>query len=204
MNNTLKSLAFFLGIVCLLSNPVSASDPHKFIDTKAQEMVAVIRNNQELFAKDPELFKDKINIIFEPMVDFRRVGASVMGKKYYLASSKEQRFKFIESFRTSLLDTYSSTLAQWGDQKIMTIFPELTEFQKTEDVKQNLITSSNTYPITYKVRRDKNGNWLIINIIVNGVNLGLTFRNQFQALAKEHNENIDEVIKHWTSDANLD
>ena len=204
MNNTLKSLAFFLGIVCLLSNPVSASDPHKFIDTKAQEMVAIIRNNQELFAKDPELFKDKINIIFEPMVDFRRVGASVMGKKYYLASSKEQRLKFIESFRTSLLDTYSSTLAQWGDQKIMTIFPELSEFQKTEDVKQNLITSSNTYPITYKVRRDKNGNWLIINIIVNGVNLGLTFRNQFQALAKEHNENIDEVIKHWTSDANLD
>ena len=204
MNNTLKSLAFFLGIVCLLSNPVSASDPHKFIDTKAQEMVAVIRNNQELFAKDPELFKDKINIIFEPMVDFRRVGASVMGKKYYLASSKEQRLKFIESFRTSLLDTYSSTLAQWGDQKIMTIFPELTEFQKTEDVKQNLITSSNTYPITYKVRRDKNGNWLIINIIVNGVNLGLTFRNQFQALAKEHNGNIDEAIKHWTSDANLD
>jgi len=204
MNNTLKSLAFFLGIVCFLSNPVSASDPHKFIDTKAQEMVAVIRNNQELFAKDPELFKDKINIIFEPMVDFRRVGASVMGKKYYLASSKEQRLKFIESFRTSLLDTYSSTLAQWGDQKIITIFPELTEFQKTEDVKQNLITSSNTYPITYKVRRDKNGNWLIINIIVNGVNLGLTFRNQFQALAKEHNENIDEVIKHWTSDANFD
>ena len=204
MNNTLKSLAFFLGIVCLHSNLVSASDPHKFIDTKAQEMVAIIRNNQELFAKDPELFKDKINIIFEPMVDFRRVGASVMGKKYYLASSKEQRLKFIESFRTSLLDTYSSTLAQWGDQKIMTIFPELTEFQKTEDVKQNLITSSNTYPITYKVRRDKNGNWLIINIIVNGVNLGLTFRNQFQALAKEHNENIDEVIKHWTSDANLD
>jgi len=204
MNNTLKSLAFFLGIVCLQSNPVSASDPHKFIDTKAQEMVAIIRNNQELFAKDPELFKDKINIIFEPMVDFRRVGASVMGKKYYLASSKEQRLKFIESFRTSLLDTYSSTLAQWGDQKIMTIFPELSEFQKTEDVKQNLITSSNTYPITYKVRRDKNGNWLIINIIVNGVNLGLTFRNQFKALAKEHNENIDEVIKHWTSDANLD
>jgi len=204
MNNTLKSLAFFLGIVCLHSNLVSASDPHKFIDTKAQEMVAAIRNNQELFVKDPELFKDKINIIFEPMVDFRRVGASVMGKKYYLASSKEQRLKFIESFKTSLLDTYSSTLAQWGDQKIMTIFPELTEFQKTEDVKQNLITSSNTYPITYKVRRDKNGNWLIINIIVNGVNLGLTFRNQFQALAKEHNENIDEVIKHWTSDANID
>jgi len=204
MNTTLKSLAFFLGIIFFHSNVVSASNPHEFIDAKAQEMVSVIRNNQQLFAEDPELFKDKINFIFEPMVDFRRVGASVMGKKYYLAASKAQRLQFIESFKTSLLDTYSSTLAQWGDQKIITIFPESSDFKKTEDVRQNLIASSNIYPITYKVRKDKNGDWLIINIIVNGVNLGLTFRNQFQALAKEHNENIDEVIKYWTSDANLD
>jgi phospholipid transport system substrate-binding protein len=70
-------------------------------------------------------------------------------------------------------------------------------------VQQNLITSSNIYPITYKVRNDGSGNWLIINIIVNGVNLGLTFRNQFQALATEHSENIDLIIQNWTSDANL-
>ena len=204
MKTTLKSLAFFLGILCFQINVVSASNPQQFIDSQAQEMVSIIRNNQELYAKDPQLFKDKINEVFEPMVDFRRVGASVMGKKYYLAASSSQRLQFIQSFKTSLLDTYSSTLAQWGDQKIITIFPEVSEFKKTEDVQQNLITSSNIYPITYKVRKDKNGNWLIINIIVNGVNLGLTFRNQFQALAKEHNENIDEIIEHWTSDANLE
>ena len=204
MNSTLKSLAFFLGISCFYTNLVCASNPHQFIDSQAQEMVSIITNNQELYAKDPELFKDKINEVFEPMVDFRRVGASVMGKKYYLAASKAQRLQFIKSFKTSLLDTYSSTLAQWGDQQIVTLFPEESEFKINEDVKQNLVTSSNIYPITYKVRKDKNGNWLIINIIVNGVNLGLTFRNQFQALAKEHNENIDEIIKHWTSDAYLD
>ena len=204
MNTTLKSLAFLFGILCFPINVDSASNPHQFVDSQAQEMVSVIRNNQDLYAKDPELFKDKINVVFEPMVDFRRVGASVMGKKYYLAASSSQRLQFIQSFKTSLLDTYSSTLAQWGDQKIVTIFPEVSEFERTEDVQQNLITSSNIYPITYKVRKDKNGNWLIINIIVNGVNLGLTFRNQFQALGKEHNENIDEIITHWTSDANLE
>lgn len=204
MNVTLKSLAFFLGIFCFHIKAISAYNPHQFIDSQAQEMVSIIRNNQELYVEDPELFKDKINEVFEPMVDFRRVGASVMGKKYYLASSSSQRLKFIQSFKSSLLDTYSSTLAQWGDQKIVTIFPEVSEYKRIEDVEQNLITSSNIYPITYKVRKDKNGNWLIINIIVNGVNLGLTFRNQFKALAQEHNENIDEIIKHWTSDANLD
>ena len=204
MSTTLKSLAVFLGMLCLHSNEARASSPHQFIDLQAQEMVSIIINNQELYYEDPELFKNKINTVFEPMVDFRRVGASVMGKKYYLAASASQRLKFIQSFKTSLLDTYSSTLAQWGDQKINTIFPEVSEFKRTEDVQQNLITSSNIYPITYKVRKDKNGNWLIINIIVNGVNLGLTFRNQFQALAQEHNEDIDEIIKHWTSDADID
>ena len=124
-------------------------------------------------------------------------------KSFFPSSSKSQRLEFIQAFKDSLLDTYTSTLAQWGDQRIVTVFPEVSEIKKTEDVKQNLITASNIYPITYKVRKNKNGDWLIINIIVNGVNLGLTFRNQFQALAKEHNENIDEIIKHWTSDAGL-
>ena len=203
MNPSFKSLKIFLAILCIHMNLVGESNPHKFIDSQAQKMVSIIINNQELFAKDPELFKDKISMIFEPMVDFRRVGASVMGKKYYLASSKSQRLKFIQAFKDSLLDTYTSTLAQWGDQRIVTVFPEVSEIKQTEDVKQNLITASNIYPITYKVRKNKSGDWLIINIIVNGVNLGLTFRNQFQALAKEHNENIDEIIKHWTSDADL-
>ena len=203
MNPSFKSIKVFLAIFCIHVNLVGESNPHKFIDSQAQKMVSIIINNQELFAKDPELFKDKISSIFEPMVDFRRVGASVMGKKYYLASSKSQRLEFIQAFKNSLLDTYASTLAQWGDQKIVTVFPEVSEYKKTVDIQQNLITATNIYPITYKVRKNKSGDWLIINIIVNGVNLGLTFRNQFQALAKEHNENIDEIIMHWTSDADL-
>ena len=203
MTPSFKSLKVFLAFFFIHVNLEGEVNPHKFIDSQAQEMVSIIINNQDLFEEDPELFKDKISMVFEPMVDFRRVAASVMGKKYYLLSSKSQRLEFIQAFKNSLLDTYTSTLAQWGDQKIVTVFPEVSEFKKTEDVDQNLITASNVYPITYKVRKNKNGDWLIINIIVNGVNLGLTFRNQFQALAKEHDENIDEIIKHWTSDADL-
>ena len=109
MNPTLKSLTFVLAIFCFYIDAMTESNPHQFIDSQAQEMVSIIRNNQALYTNEPELFKDKINTVFEPMVDFRRVGASVMGKKYYLAASKSQRLQFIESFKTSLLDTYSST-----------------------------------------------------------------------------------------------
>ena len=203
MKLTMKSILTLAWFVSIHTSAIAQINPNNYIDDRAQAMVQVIRTNQNLYAEDPELFKSKINTIFEPMVDFRRVGASVMGKKYYLAATKDQRIKFISVFKTSLLDTYSSTLAQWGDQTIVTNFPTKVIFSKTEDVNQDLITSNNIYPITYKVRNNGENNWFIINIIVNGVNLGLTFRNQFQALAAEHNEDIDEIINHWTSDANF-
>lgn len=203
MNISLKFIAMLVAVVSINLSSSASTNPHIYIDQQAQKMVSVITENEDLYSQDPDLFISKINYIFEPMVDFRRVGASVMGKKYYLAATKEQRIEFIEAFKSSLLNTYSSTLAQWGDQKIETIFPDEADYTKVVDVQQNLITSSNIYPITYKVRNDGSGNWLIINIIVNGVNLGLTFRNQFQALATEHSENVDLIIQNWTSDANL-
>ena len=68
------------------------------------------------------------------------------------------------------------------------------------EVKQTLNTGSSKYPISYKLRKGDDG-WKIINIIINGVNLGLTFRNQFQALAISNNEDIESTLNNWVSDA---
>ena len=177
-------------------------DPYNFIDSNAQKMVFVLTINSELFETDRETYEQKIKDIFEPMIDFRRVAASVMGKKYYLLATKEQRAQFVEIFKDSLLDTYAETLAQWGDSTISTQFQDDFSYKelKTVEVKQTLDTGSSKYPISYKLRKDKEG-WKIINIIINGVNLGLTFRNQFQALAISNNEKIESTIDNWVSDA---
>ncbi len=177
-------------------------DPYNFIDSNAQKMVFVLTKNSELFETDRERYEQKIKDIFEPMIDFRRVAASVMGKKYYLLATKEQRAQFVEIFKDSLLDTYAETLAQWGDSTISTQFQDdfLYKELKTVEVKQTLDTGTSKYPISYKLRKDKEG-WKIINIIINGVNLGLTFRNQFQALAISNNEKIESTIDNWVSDA---
>ena len=95
-------------------------------------------------------------------------------------------------------------MSQWGDSTITTEFPDnITNiYEKNVEVKQILDTGSNKYPISYKLRKNKNEKgWKIVNIIINGVNLGLTFRNQFQALAVTHNENIDLTLQYWVSDA---
>jgi phospholipid transport system substrate-binding protein len=178
------------------------NNPYNFIDSNAQKMVFVLTKNSDLFETDRETYEQKIKDIFEPMIDFRRVAASVMGKKYYLLATKKQRTQFVEIFKDSLLDTYAETLAQWGDSTISTQFQDDFSYKelKTVEVKQILDTGSSKYPISYKLRKDKEG-WKIINIIINGVNLGLTFRNQFQALAISNNEKIESTIDNWVSDA---
>ena len=199
----LKSYFLSIFILAISLDVLSEINPHEFIDSKAQEMVNVLKKNNELFYSDKDAYENKIKVIFEPIIDFRRVSALVMGKKYYVASSKEQRRQFIEVFKDSLLDTYSETLAQWQDQNIITVFPENYKYEKQVNVKQNLYTSSSVYPIKYTLRRDGD-EWKIINIVVNGVNLGLTFRNQFRALADSNNGDIDLTIASWVSDAGFD
>ena len=193
---------FYISILLLSSLPlISEEDPYIFIDSNAQKMVQVLIENKDLFSKDREAYEDKIKEIFDPMIDFRRVAASVMGKKYYQASSPKQRKDFVAIFRNSLLDTYAETLAQWGDQSINTL-PGEGDWTglKSIEVKQMLDTGSSKYPISYKLRKSDD-QWMIVNIIVNGVNLGLTFRNQFQALANNHDGNIEVILMNWISDA---
>ena len=201
MLNILKKnfLIFFLLTSSLYI--LSEEDPYIFIDENAQKMVRVLIEDSSLFETDRVLYENKIKEIFEPMIDFRRVAASVMGKKYYLLATKEERAEFVLIFRDSLLDTYAETLAQWGDSTITTEFPKnKEELSKNVEVKQTLDTGTSKYPISYKLRKSKDG-WKIVNIIINGVNLGLTFRNQFQALAVSHNENISDTLRNWVSDA---
>ena len=124
MLGTLKNflVLFLISFISISIN--SEENPYVFIDANAQKMVKVLTEESNLFETNREEYEDKIKIIFEPMIDFRRVSASVMGKKYYLMSTPVQRDNFINIFKDSLLDTYAETLAQWGESTISTHFPD--------------------------------------------------------------------------------
>ena len=95
MLNILKKnfLVFFLltGSLYIFSD----EDPYLFIDENAQKMVKVLTEDSSLFETDRTLYENKIKEIFEPMIDFRRVAASVMGKNIiYLQLKKRERNLF--------------------------------------------------------------------------------------------------------------
>ena len=55
------------------------------------------------------------------------------------------------------------------------------------------------YVIHYQMRRNRTGQWRLRNLIVEKINLGQIYRNQFQAAARDADGDIDSVIAHWTT-----
>jgi len=55
----------------------------------------------------------------------------------------------------------------------------------------------NSYKIQYSLRKNDDASWKIRNLIVDGVNVGLTYRNQFKSAMETEDGNLERVIEIW-------
>jgi phospholipid transport system substrate-binding protein len=68
---------------------------------------------------------------------------------------------------------------------------------KTLEVEINFFSASDSFKAKFTLYKNKQGELKIINIIIDGINLGLTFRNQFQDNLKNENYDLDKAIETW-------
>ena len=192
-------LVLFMLIQVLFLDSLYAKTAHQYVEENHDNIVAVILSEQHIYEENPERFISSMSLALNPLFDFKRISRSVMGK-YYKMASLEQREKFQEIFKISLLRTYSKTLAEFKNEKII-VLPDLKNPSNPERPKVHLeiITHSKVYPAMYSMYRNKNSEWKVINIIINGVNLGLTFRNQYYSLMESHSHDTEKVIEEWVT-----
>ena len=193
----LKSFLFLL----LLSPFLSAEkipEIHQFIDKNAQYFLTLIKEEGSNYVNEPEEFKTKLKNIWEPMVDVSTVSRLILAKAYKSAT-KSQIELFEERTKKLLLDTYVTTLLEFEDYEIKTN-EEIKVNRKTYEVEIQFLsdTSSWTGKTKFTLYRNKSGELKIVNIIIDGINLGLTFRNQFKDILEENDLDLDRAISEWT------
>ena len=196
-----KILQHSILLTILISNSfvlkTESVSAHQHAQKTHDNIIQILQTKNALFAEDSDLFIQEISDAFSPIVDFKRISRNVMGKHYKTASDLE-RERFSEAFRTSLLNTYSKTLIEFKDEKIVVLPPkDKSKSMSKTKVQIEIITSSKSYPGVYSMYLDENNEWKIINIVVNGINLGLTFRSQFYSLMEKNNNDISKVIDKW-------
>ncbi|MNJ78452.1 Toluene tolerance, Ttg2 [compost metagenome] len=52
------------------------------------------------------------------------------------------------------------------------------------------------YPLTYTLEQ-KGGAWKVRNVIINGINIGKLFRDQFAESMRSNGNDLDKVIATW-------
>ena len=140
-----------------------------------------------------------MDISLSKIVDFRRISARVMGK-YAKRASKEQRNNFVEVFKKSLYVTYTKTLIESGVFKINVTKASInSRSDKRANVNLDVISDTGTvFPVLYSMHKNKRSQWLVENVVVFGVNIGLAFRDRFETQMRKNKNDIDAVIKSWS------
>ncbi|MAM89298.1 MAG: toluene tolerance protein [unclassified Hahellaceae] len=163
-------------------------------------LVEKLRNQRQTYYEDKTKFYDIMHGALVESIDFQRISARIMGR-YRREASDEQQKRFVEVFKKSLFNAYGKTLVESDQFNINVLSAELNPRAKDRaSVNLEVVSQSgNKYPVTYSMYDSDKKGWLLENVIVNGVNLGLAFRDKFEQLMSQHKGNIDKVIDNWTS-----
>ena len=168
---------------------------HEFIDKNAQYFLTVIKEEGSTYDNEPEKFKTRLKNIWEPMVDVGLVSRLILSKAY-AGATPVQIVAFEKQTKKLLLDTYVTTLLEFEDYTLETN-DEIKINKRTYEVSVKFLSSSDSFITKFSVYKNKLGEYKIINIIIDGINLGLTFRNQFQDNLANNNMDLDKAIETW-------
>jgi len=189
-------------ICCLIVNAVNAQATGPFDAVKKANDVLLSQLNESLglHKTAPAAFYKAVDESLGPFVDFAGFSRGVMAK-YYKRVTKQQQQEFVAVFRKGLIETYSNALVGFDNPQVKVMQPTTPQKKPERPIITIEITGQDgsVYRVDYNLIL-LDGQWKLRNVIINGINIGLQFRSQFQASMSRNNNNLDEVIAGWSVD----
>jgi phospholipid transport system substrate-binding protein len=173
--------------------------PEEMVRETSNAVLDLIEEARGYVDQDPERFYRQVETVLLPVIDFDSFARSVMAA-HYRKATPAQRQRFVDSFRSGLVRTYALALMEFKDGKVVVVPPDRPPRDPARrTVKMEIHISGQVYPVLYTVSQSGDGAWQVRNLIVNGVNMGLTYRNQFNSAMNnpKHGGKIDSVIDAW-------
>lgn len=201
-------LAAYLWVLCVGNSAYAVENQEELVRQEVEASVVDLLNTfsqeREYYDTQPDRFFKNMDVSLSKIVDFRRISARVMGK-YAKRTSKEQRDNFVEVFKKSLYVTYTKTLIESGVFKINVTKASInSRSDKRANVYLDVVSDNGTvFPVLYSMHKNKQSQWLVENVVVFGVNIGLAFKDRFEAQMRKNKNDIDTVIESWSVDLDI-
>ncbi|MGF6332640.1 phospholipid transport system substrate-binding protein [Pseudomonas sp. BS3782 TE3695] len=194
-----RGLLVILAALPLMANAVAAQSAHELVQDTTNRLLADLAANKEKYKQDPQDFYTALNTIVGPVVDAEGISKSIMTVKYSRKATPEQMQRFVENFKRGLFQFYGNALLEYDNQGIV-VDPAKDESGDRTSVGMTVKSSSGAiYPVSYTLEKI-NGEWKLRNVIINGINIGKLFRDQFADAMQRNGNDLDKTIDGWAGE----
>jgi phospholipid transport system substrate-binding protein len=198
MFKTLRN-GLFICLTVLACSALAAPAAHEVVQQTTSTLLADLKANKELYRTDPGAFYNALDSILGPVVDADGISRGVMTVRYSRQASPEQMQRFQENFKRSLMQFYGNALLEYNNQDIRVLPAAGQQDPQRTSVNMEIKDGNGTvYPLSYTMV-SQDGTWKMRNVVINGINVGKLFRDQFSQAMQDNHNDLDKVIDNWAN-----
>ena len=188
----MKKLKFVLIIIAtfFLNNLSQAKNPSTLINNIVNEAALILKSSDPVQSKII-----KLNDIAERSVDIDGIGMYTLGK-HKKTISEEQKNKYKKLFKSYFLKSFSSRLVDYTDPKISVVSEKKINEKYT--IVNSLLEATAKRPqvkIDWRVYTKNPEKPLIRDLIVEGLSLARTQKEEFNSVIQNNDGDINALFK---------
>lgn len=154
----------------------AVAPPAAVVERTAAQVIDILRQKD---LGRPEKLR-RIEDVVDAAVDFETMARLVLARNWRKLSPQQQR-EFVHLFRQHLAHTYGDNIDNYRNETVE-ILGEREEARGDRTVQTRIVRrGAEPVLVDYRMRR-KDGQWRIIDVIIERVSLVANFRSQFQEI----------------------
>ena len=181
---------FFFLLISLLTNPLLAKEPSKLITEIVNEASIILSSSDPVESKII-----KLNNIAEINVDIKGIGMYTLGT-YRKNLTEDQKIKYEKLFKSYFLKSFSSRLVDYSDPKINVVSEKKLNNKYT--IVSTILEETKKNPeikIDWRIYTKNPERPLIRDLIVEGLSLARTQKEEFKSLLQNNDGDINYLFK---------
>ena len=189
------AVAGTLLIACFIPPVAAEQSPRDVVQSTSDQVLAVLAEKD--LSKQER--RDKVRAIVLRSVDFETLSRLVLARNWTRFSPAQQQ-EFMQEFQDHLAATYGRRLDDYRNEKVA-IVGDRQEPNGDWTVRTKILRGggSNDINVDYRLRQS-NGEWKVIDFIVEEVSMVANFRSQFQDIvASGGPEKLLKLLKEKTA-----
>ena len=178
-----------LAATVISPRPAVAADPPRELVRKMSDAVIAVLQEKNLSA---DAKRAKIRGIVEGYVDFETMSRLVLARNWNSLSDAQKK-DFVEQFKQHLSVTYGKNVESYNNEKVQ-VAGDRDEGRGDWTVQTKILRPQGGGDILVDYRlRQINGDWKVIDLVIERVSLVSNFRSQFQDIMA--NGGVDRLLK---------